>query len=526
MKTPGFARLLLVVVAVVTVACGDSKSSLNPTAPSVLSSGSLTANADNAVESEATGNNGNGNGNGNGNAGSNNGGNNGKGGPPATTPGNGGSGNTSPSAPGQARIQIEGLITTVGTSSIEVNGQSVQVTSDTVIRHGNRQFGLADLKRGDRVHVRAERLESMALRAAEIKLQNPGDAADGELVVPTGLVSVTAADGAAAEWPTAGVPDTATFRLTRAGDASLLAAPLTVTFTLSGTATNGSDYTNLPLTATFAAGVATADVVVSPLNDGVLDGAETVLLTLTAVAPYELGSPVSAEVTIAPAPTGRVSVTASDDLASERATASGPDTGTFRLTREGDATLQASALTVSFTVTGSATSGADYTALPTSVTFAAGVSSVDVVVTPLADTLDDSDETVVLTLTGVAPYEPGAPASATVMISPPEVSVEAVDPNATEAGDTGTFRLTRTGDLSRSMSVTVVFGGTATNGVDYRLNATTVVFQAGQATRDVVIQPVTDSRDDQLETVVLSVTDLPEYDRGTPWSATITITGS
>jgi hypothetical protein len=219
-------------------------------------------------------------------------------------------------------------------------------------------------------------------------------------------------------------------------------------------------------------------------------------------------------------------VTASDDLASERATASGPDTGTFRLTREGDATLQASALTVSFTVTGSATSGADYTALPTSVTFAAGVSSVDVVVTPLADTLDDSDETVVLTLTSVAPYEPGAPASATVMISPPEVSVEAVDPNATEAGDTGTFRLTRTGDLSRSMSVTVVFGGTATNGVDYRLNATTVVFQAGQATRDVVIQPVTDSRDDQLETVVLSVTDLPEYDRGTPWSATITITGS
>jgi hypothetical protein len=524
MKTPGFARLLLVVAAVVTAACGDSKSSLNPTAPSVVSSGSLAANADNAVESEATGNNGNGNGNGN--AGGNNGSNNGKGGPPSTPPGNGGSGNTSPSAPGQARIQIEGLITTVGTNSIEVNGQSVQVTSDTVIRHGNRQFGLAELKQGDRVHVRAERLASMALRAAEIKLQNPGDPVDGELVVPTGLVSVMATDGAAAEWPTAGVTDTGTFQLTRAGDASLLAAPLTVTFTLTGNATNGSDYTNLPLTVTFAAGVATADVVVSPLNDGVLDGAETVLLTLTAVAPYELGSPVSAEVTIAPAPTGRVSVTATDDLASERATSSGPDTGTFRLTREGDAALLASALTVSFAVTGSATSGTDYTALPTSVTFAAGVSSVDVVVTPLPDSLDDSDETVVVTLTSVTPYELGT-TSATVVISPPKVSVEAVDPNATEAGDTGTFRLTRTGDLSRSMSVTVVFGGTATNGVDYRLIAsTTVVFQAGQATRDIVIQPVTDSRDDQLETVVLSVTDLSEYDRGTQWSATVTITGS
>lgn len=519
MKTPGFAWLLLVVVAVVTAACGDSKSSLNPTAPSALSSGSLNANADNAEESGAAANNGNGNGNGNG-------GNNGRGGPPSNAPGNnGGSSNTSPSAPGQARIQLEGLLTTVGTSSIELNGQTVQVTSDTVIRHGNRLFELADLKRGDRVHVRAARLASMALQAAEIKLQNPGDPVEGDLVVPTGLVSVTATDAAAAEWPTPGGPDTAAFRLTRAGDASLLAAPLTVTFTLTGAATNGADYTNLPLAATFAAGVTTADVVVSPLNDGVLDGEETVVLTLTGVAPYELGSPMSAEVVIAPAPTGRVSVAAADDLASERATLTGPDTGTFRLTREGDATLLASTLTVSFTVTGSATSGTDYTALPTTATFAAGVSSVDVVVTPLTDSVDDSDETVVVTLTSATPYELGA-TSATVTISPPKVSVEAVDPDATEAGDTGTFRLTRTGDVSRSMSVTVVFGGGATNGVDYRLVSSTVVFQAGQATKDVVITPVTDSRADSPETVTLTVTDLLEYDRGTPFTATITITGS
>jgi hypothetical protein len=522
MRTPRFAcALLLVVVAVATAACGDSKSSLNPTAPSVVSSGSLGANADSGVEFGTTGNNGNGNGNGNAN-----GGNNGKGGPPPT-PGNGApSGNTSPGAPGQAQIQLEGLLTTVGTNSIELNGQTVQVTGDTVIRHGNRRFELSDLKPGDRVHVRAARLASMALQAAEIKLQNPGDPAD-ELVLPTGLVSVVAADATAAESPTAGGTDTGTFRLTRAGDASLLAAPLAVTFTLTGTATNGSDYMNLPLTATFVAGATTTDVVVSPINDGVLDGEETVVLTLTGVAPYELGSPVSAEVRVVPAPTGRVSVTATDDVASERATATGPDTGTFRLTREGDPTLLNSALTVSFTVTGSATSGSDYTALPTTATFAAGVASVDLVVTPLTDTLDDSDETVVLTLTGAAPYELGDPASATVTISPPKVSVEAVDPNATEAGDTGTFRLTRSGDLSRSMSVTVQFSNTsAVNGVDVRLVSTTWVFQAGQATRDIVITPVADGVNDPLETLTVTVSDLAEYDRGTPSSATITISGS
>ena len=92
--------------------------------------------------------------------------------------------------------------------------------------------------------------------------------------------------------------NTGTFRLTRSGSATLLASPLTVTFTLTGTATNGTDYTNLPLTATFPAGLATVDVVVTPIADPTTEGAETVILTLTSVAPYELGSPATATVTI------------------------------------------------------------------------------------------------------------------------------------------------------------------------------------------------------------------------------------
>ena len=77
---------------------------------------------------------------------------------------------------------------------------------------------------------------------------------------PTELVSVSATDALAAE----SGANTGTFRLTRAGSAILLAAPLTVAFTLTGTATNGTDYTNVPLTATFPAGLATVDVVVTP----------------------------------------------------------------------------------------------------------------------------------------------------------------------------------------------------------------------------------------------------------------------
>lgn len=527
MKTPGFAFVPIVVVAVVTAACGESKSSLNPTAPSALSSGSLNANADNGVESEAAGNNGNGNGNGNG-------GNNGKGGPPSTPPGNGGSGNTSPNAPRQAKVEFEGLLSAVNSDSVEVSGQKVLVNSDTIIRHGNRRFELSDLQRGDRVHVRAERMPSTgvgaaSLRALEIKRQNPGDEQDpvAEPPAPTGLVSVAAVDDRADEWPTSSGPDSGTFRLTRVGDASLLAQTLSVTFTLDGTATNGSDYTNLPLTATFAAGAATTDVVVTPLNDNQNDGEETVLLTLTSVTPYDLGSPLSAALTIAPAPTGAVSVEALDSFASEQS-ASGVNTGTFRLTRTGDARLLANALTVSFSLGGTAGHGTDYTSA-VQATFPAGASTVDVGITPLADGTAEGTEAVMLTLTTVAPYELGSPASASLSIADtmPIVTLFAPDSRASEtnAADTARFQLNRTGDLSVSLTVSVAYSGTATHGADYDL-PTTFTFAPNAASLTVFVTAINDGLAEFVETVTMTVIDGAAYDLGTTVTRTIDILAS
>ena len=54
----------------------------------------------------------------------------------------------------------------------------------------------------------------------------------------------------------------------------------------------------MPLTATFLAGLATVDVVVTPLVDADDGRPESVILTLTTVAPYELGAPATATVTI------------------------------------------------------------------------------------------------------------------------------------------------------------------------------------------------------------------------------------
>ncbi len=210
----------------------------------------------------------------------------------------------------------------------------VTVTPDTVIRHGNRRFEFSDLNVGDRVHVRAARVTSTGtgalaastLEATEIMLQNPGDGDEGE--EPSALVSVAAFDASASETGT----NPGSFRLTRAGTVTQLASALTVSFTLTGTALNGTDYANVPLSATFLAGQATVDVVVTPVVDTLVEGSETVILTLTTVpAPFELGSPVAATVDLSDGVNPLVSVTASDPSASESG-----DTGTFTFTRTGD----------------------------------------------------------------------------------------------------------------------------------------------------------------------------------------------
>ena len=110
-----------------------------------------------------------------------------------------------------------------------------------------------------------------------------------------------------------------------------------------------------------------------------------------------------------------ITVTATDADASE----AGPDTGSFTITRTGDT---ASSLTVNLAVGGPATYGMDYTTSPDTsggaLTFGPGHSSVDVVVTPIADAeYAEGDETVVVTIADGAGYTVGTPGSATVTIA-------------------------------------------------------------------------------------------------------------
>lgn len=112
----------------------------------------------------------------------------------------------------------------------------------------------------------------------------------------------------------------------------------------------------------------------------------------------------------------------------------------------------------------------------------------------------------------------------------PTVTITATDPNAIEStGDPMTFTVTRSA-LSPDPSVasaplTVFFTltGTATS-ADYTPNPTSVVIPAGQLSATVVLTPTADATSEQPETVIATITANPNYQVGTPSSATGTIT--
>lgn len=117
--------------------------------------------------------------------------------------------------------------------------------------------------------------------------------------VPT--VTIAATDASAAE--TGGqIPNTGTFTITRSGST---AAALTVSYTVAGTATNGIDYNALTGTVTIPAGQASTTIVISPVNDAnATEGNESVVVTLSDTATYDLGAASAATVTIADNTTG------------------------------------------------------------------------------------------------------------------------------------------------------------------------------------------------------------------------------
>ncbi|WP_353851885.1 Calx-beta domain-containing protein [Microcystis sp. LE18-22.4A] len=315
------------------------------------------------------------------------------------------------------------------------------------------------------------------------------------------------------------------YTFTRSGVTTNL---LTVNYSIGGTANNGTDYASIPTGVTFAANLATATVTINPTADTTVESDETVALTLTAGTDYTIGTTTAVTGTITNDDT---SVTLAVSPAS--VTEDGTSNLVYTFTRSG---VIANALTVNYTLGGTATLNTDYTRSGTNntVTFAANATTATVIVDPTADTTVESNETVALTLASGTGYTIGTPNAATGTITNDDTSVTlAVSPaSVTENGTTNLiYTFTRTGVTTSALTANYTVGGTATFNTDYTQTGAasftsttgTVTFAANATKATVTVDPTADTTVESDETVVLTLATGTGYTIGTPTAVTGTI---
>jgi hypothetical protein len=326
------------------------------------------------------------------------------------------------------------------------------------------------------------------------------------------IVSVRASDALAAETLEGAKENPGAFTVTRTGgDLSQL---FVVKYTLSGSATNGDDYDDaLAGEVTIPAGVKSAVIPVTVIDDDDAESTETVVLTLTADATYNINAKQQTGTVKIADNEPIVSVRASDALAAETLEGAKENPGAFTVTRTGGDLSQL--LVVKYTLSGSATNGDDYDdALAGEVTIPAGVKSAVIPVTVTDDTDAEPTETVVLTLTAAKYNINAKQQTGTVKIADnePTVSVRASDALAAETLEDaklnpGAFTVTRTGgDLSQLLVVKYTLSGSATDGDDYDdALAGEVTIPAGVKSAVIPVTVIDDCEVEPTETVVLTL---------------------
>ncbi len=242
------------------------------------------------------------------------------------------------------------------------------------------------------------------------------------------------------------------FRFSLKGSA---AGNVVVNYSISGTATSGVDFTALPGSVSIPGnGVNVVEVTVTPTNDALAEDLETLTLTITPGAAYQVFAP-SGAATIWMYDDEQPTVFA--DAYAGNYPPSLTETGSaasFFLSRTGST---ASALTVNFTIGGTATNGTDYAAVAGTATIAAGATGVDVPITPTNDALAEGTETIVLTLAAGA-YGRGAPATFYLNDDEtPAISVGFPTTSATGTEAAGTVNIPVTLSASPASPVTVEY---------------------------------------------------------------------
>ncbi len=318
-------------------------------------------------------------------------------------------------------------------------------------------------------------------------------------------------------------------------------ADLTLNYTLGGTATENTDYSiSGSGTVSVTAGLTSVNIPIEIIDDDVDNDDETVILTLTGGTLYNLGSPSEHTLTITNNDLTEVSFAS--------ATSNSPEKGTHNV-RVDINPVSVSALTLNYTLSGTATENTDYSISGSgTVSVAANATSVNVPVVITDDDVDDDAETIILTLTSGTGYTVGIPNEHTLTLTDVPV-IRFYRPKSSVPESQNWYYVSVAIHPAPESDITVNYqlGGTATEDADYEIgrlisvkritthpiqttashkNGNSRTFSVPAFSQEVLIQVkiVDDDVDENDEAIILTLINGLGYSLRSPSEYSLTIT--
>ncbi|MBE9098958.1 Calx-beta domain-containing protein [Vacuolonema iberomarrocanum] len=344
---------------------------------------------------------------------------------------------------------------------------------------------------------------------------------------PTPIVEITASDPEASE---AG-SNPAVFTITRSGGD--LTQPLSIFYIVTGEASSGVDYEPLARPVIIPANESSVDLVVTPIDDDVVENTERLNLFLSGGANYDLGPSSFATITIEDddlLPTTPTVSIAPGSLSVEEG-----DSGSFTIARTG-ATTESLQVTISLdpgaglTAEDFALDGDNILAVTTTqieLIIPEGAANTSLTFSAESDVFAEAVESLTLTVEETAAYDVSATAgSAIASIAEsaailPTVSITP-DSGLVDEGESTNLTVTRTGDTSEDLFVNISLDpGAGLTAEDYSLggnvlvvtdNLIRVLIPAGQASSDITFTAESDALAEPLESLGLAIVDADAYE--------------
>jgi hypothetical protein len=195
--------------------------------------------------------------------------------------------------------------------------------------------------------------------------------------------------------------------------------PLTINYTLTGTATNGVQYQTIATNVTLSSTATETNINVFPIDDGIPQPTTTVILTLQTGTGYAGAGSAIVSISDNDTPTIDISSPANAQAYGRYTNSTGPgnnaDFISYTLTRRGKLNT-GSDLTVNLAYGGSAVSGADFTPVST-VTIPDGTQSAGLTLSPLDNASVTSNRTVTVSVGSGVGYAIGTGAASGTIVS-------------------------------------------------------------------------------------------------------------